>query len=562
MEKTKKQNLWFLTGLFGIGLILFWRCFYSVNTTDEAYYVGTVYRLWFGDGMLCDEWNPTQQMCSFWLYPFYAIFRLILGSNEGMILAFRLLYIIFQLLISGYLYGKLKNYGYVSIFPIFFYLLSTAFNINSLSYNTMANSAHVALLVTLAVMERPNWKNCIWCGIFASIVVMGNPYAVFAYILYGILCGAVTLAFKKQKKEAPVCLRFLTFFRISLTAAAVLILFLIFTFRNATLERILKNLPYIVGDQEHYQRWNVKISDYFRYFREYYLGCTLVPIAAGIIASFDKKRTAHAWAYMGGSIAAIVPYMIYHGLISDYVPVNLVTVPVCFLGIPAYTVLKNRPNKIFYAWYVPAMLYPFIVQITSNTGPLAVSSAFVTAGAAALLMTALWAREQEQKVVRRLSYAVLILQLVIMLSLRITYVWADASLSELTTKVDRGAAKGLYTTAEVVQYYNEMYDDLDSLHMTEEDGLLVIGSDPLLYLYAEKEVASYSTWQVYTNETRLYRYYEIHDGEGKFPSVVYCVGADERIFDSILVERLLLPMDYEWKTLQHGIAFYTERPLN
>ena len=110
MEKMKKQNLWFLAGLLGIGLILFWRCFYSVNTTDEAYYIGTVYRLWFGDGMLCDEWNPTQQMCSFWLYPFYAFFRMILGSNDGMILAFRLLYIIFQLFVSGYIYGKLKKY--------------------------------------------------------------------------------------------------------------------------------------------------------------------------------------------------------------------------------------------------------------------------------------------------------------------------------------------------------------------------------------------------------------------------------------------------------------------
>ena len=53
--------------------------------------------------------------------------------------------------------------------------------------------------------------------------------------------------------------------------------------------------------------------------------------------------------------------------------------------------------------------------------------------------------------------------------------------------------------------------------------------------------------------------YEIHDGEGKFPSVIYCVGADETIFDSILVDKLLMPMDYEWVQLKHGIAFYTAR---
>lgn len=559
MEKEKKQNLWFLAGLLGIGLILFWRCFYSVNTTDEAYYIGTVYRLWFGDGMLCDEWNPTQQMCSFWLYPFYVLFRVILGSNDGMILAFRLLYIVFQLFISGYLYQKLKSYGFVSFPAIFFYLLSTAFNINSLSYNTMANSALVALLVTLAMMEKPDWKNCIWCGIFASIVVMGNPYAVVAYVLYGIVCAAVTLILKKSGKEILVSLQFKTFFRISLTAAGVLVIFLLFTFWHATLERIIKNLPYIVGDQEHVQRWNVKISDYFRYFREHYLGSTIVPIIVSILALIDKNREKHGMIYMGISVISIVPYMIYHGLVSDYVPINLVTVPVCFLGLPAYIVSKRRLSRVFYIWYLPALVYPIIVQITSNTGPLAVSAGFVTAGAASVLLAASWAREQENKILKNILYAVIVLQLAIMLFLRISYVWVDAPLSELTTKVERGAAKGLYTTESTAQYYEEMYDDLDALNMKEEDGLLVVGSEPLLYLYADRQVASYSTWQVYTNETRLYRYYEIHDGEGRFPSVVYCAEADQTIFDSILVEKLLLPMGYEWVQLQHGIAFYTSR---
>ena len=559
MEKMKKQNLWFLAGLLGIGLILFWRCFYSVNTTDEAYYIGTVYRLWFGDGMLCDEWNPTQQMCSFWLYPFYAFFRMILGSNDGMILAFRLLYIIFQLFVSGYIYGKLKKYGYISFLPIFFYLLSTAFNINSLSYNTMANSALVALLVTLVMMEKPDWKNSIWCGIFASIVVMGNPYAVFAYVLYGAACVIVTLLFKKWNKEIPVSLQFTTFFKMSLTAAGVLVIFLIFTFWHATLERIVKNLPYIVGDQEHIQRWNVKISDYFRYFKEHYLGAVLVPIVVSVSALFDQKRVKHGAVYMALSAAAILPYMIRHGLVSNYVPINLVTVPICFLGFTAYVVSEKKLRRVFYIWYLPAMVYPFIVQFTSNTGPLAVSAGFVTAGAASVLLAASWAMEQENRLVKNALHGVIILQLMIMLFLRITYVWVDAPLSELTTKVERGAAKGLYTTEAAAQYYEEMYDDIDALNMTEDDGFLVVGSEPLLYLYADRQVASYSTWQVYTNETRLYRYYEIHDGEGRFPSVVYCAEADETIFESILVEKLLIPMGYEWKQLQHGIAFYTPR---
>ncbi len=559
MEKIKKQNLYFFAGLLGIGLILFWRCFYSVNTTDEAYYIGTVYRLWFGDGMLCDEWNPTQQMCSFWLYPFYALFRVILGSNEGMILAFRLLYIAFQLGISRYLYEKLKKFGMICVFPIFFYLLSTAFNINSLSYNTMANSAWIALLVTLVMLEKPDWKSCIWCGILASIVVMGNPYAVIAYILYGLGCAVITLLFQKFQKEIPVSVRFETFLKMSLTAAGVLAVFLLFTFWHAAPERILKNLPYIIGDQEHVQRWDVKILDYFRYFKEHYLGCTLIPMAVSIAALFDRKREDHGRIYMGITLAFVVPYMIWHGLFSDYVPVNLVTVPVCMLGLTAFVISREKLSKVFYIWYIPSMIYPFIVQITSNTGPLAVSAAFMSAGAASLFLTGFWAVEQKNKWIKNSLYTVLVCQLLIMLFLRVTYVWADAPLSELTTKVERGAAKGLYTTAEAALYYEELYDDLDSLDMTQEDGLLVVGSEPLLYLYADRQVASYSTWQVYTNETRLYRYYEIHDGEGRFPTVVYCVEADETIYDSILVEKLLVPMGYESVQLKHGIAFYSPR---
>lgn len=557
MDRSRKQSLWFLAGFLGIGLILFWRCFYSVNTTDEAYYIGTVYRLWTGDGMLCDEWNPTQQMCSFWLYPFYALFRLILGSNEGMILAFRLLYVVFQLLLSGYLYQRLQKFGNIRMFAVLFYLLSTAFNINSLSYNTMANSALIALLATLSTMKEGDWKDAVWAGLFASVLVMANPYALFAYLLYGIASLCVSVLFRKKEKMLPAALQFRTFWRMSLTAAVVFLAFLAFTLWHASIDRILRNLPYIIGDQEHVQRWDVKIFDYFRYFREHYLGCTVVPLAVTLAAILDRKRVEHGALYMGLNLLVILPYMIYHGVISDYVPVNLVTVPVSMLGLTAYVVSKEKMKRVFYTWYLPALFYPFIVQITSNTGILAVSAGFMTAGAAAVMLSTHWATEQDRKSFRWVIYGVLFLQLTLMLFLRITYVWADGELSELDTRVTRGAAKGIYTSAEKVQYYNELYDDLDALEMREKDDFLVVGSDPLLYLYAERKVASYSTWQVYADETRLYRYYEVESG--RFPSVIYCVDADETVFESILVDAYLLPMGYEWEELAHGIAFYTAR---
>lgn len=565
MKKLKNRNLWFIAGLLGIGCILFWRCFYSVNTTDEAYYVGTVFRLWKGDGMLCDEWNPTQQLSSFWLYPFYCLFRLILGSNGGMILAFRLLYIVFQLGISGYLYRKLKDYGWAGMGAVFFYLLSTAFNINSLSYNTMANSALLVTLVTLVCMKKINWRDCIIAGVFASIAVMANPYAVIVYILY--VAGTLLAGLRKKKdcQKIQPGFQISAMIRISITALAVLCVFVLFTLKNATLEEIWKNLPYILGDEEHQQRWNVKFSDYLRYFQKYYYWSAFGNLSLVLMAIFDKQRIRHRKWWVLAAFLVTMPDMIYHGWRSDYVPINLVTVPICFMGAVIYMVLEKKPKTIFYFWYLPGMLYPLLVQIASNTGPLAVSAAFMTAGSAAVLFLGICSYEMLEKkgsLEKLMSVAVIgavIFQLATMLVLRITYVWADADMASLDTRVTRGPAKGLYTTAESVEYYDQIFDDLDSLEMTEEDGFLVVGADPMLYLYADREVASYSTWRVFTNETRLYRYYEIHEGEGKFPTVVYCVNADDSIYDSIFVEKMLMPMGYESKVLSQGIAFYTPR---
>ena len=95
----------------------------------------------------------------------------------------------------------------------------------------------------------------------------------------------------------------------SLTAAVVLIVFLIFTFQNATLERIIKNLPYIIGDQEHVYIWNDKIEGYIRIFRKHYLGVVVVPILVSVIARIDKKRVQHGWVYMGLTAASVLPYI-------------------------------------------------------------------------------------------------------------------------------------------------------------------------------------------------------------------------------------------------------------
>ena len=79
-----------------------------------------------------------------------------------------------------------------------------------------------------------------------------------------------------------------------------------------------------------------------------------------------------------------------------------------------------------------------------------------------------------------------------------------------------------------------MLKELDTLSLTKEDQLLVVGIAPWIYLYAEAGCGSYSTWQVDENTTQLSAYYELHPD--KFPTVIYMMHWGEDFMKSPLAQ--------------------------
>ena len=93
-------------GLFVLAeLLLIRRSFYGFNTADEMYFIGTSERIFRGERILIDEWNPTQQLCSFLLHPIYCMMREGLGSTEGIVMASRFLYLAFEGLLTVFRAG-------------------------------------------------------------------------------------------------------------------------------------------------------------------------------------------------------------------------------------------------------------------------------------------------------------------------------------------------------------------------------------------------------------------------------------------------------------------------
>ena len=75
--------------------VLLYRCFFSFVWSDESFYLSLVHRFWAGDAPIVDEWSGVQFYAVI-LLPVYSLYRLLVGSSDGVYLFFRILAVVSQ----------------------------------------------------------------------------------------------------------------------------------------------------------------------------------------------------------------------------------------------------------------------------------------------------------------------------------------------------------------------------------------------------------------------------------------------------------------------------------
>lgn len=551
MAGRRKQHLIFI-GLFLIlELIFIWRSYYGFNTADEMYYIGTSERIFRGEKILIDEWNPTQQLCAFVLHPIYCLIRLCLGSTEGIVMAVRFLYLIYSAVLTLFFYLRFQRRGYSSFGPVFLFLIYAPFSICAMSYNSIESGILPVILAVLSAKMEHSVPEYILCGILMAVVVLANPFAIIMYAGYGLVCLIATIRGGKKGEQPEGALRFRSFLWMTAGAALMLALFLIFAFQRGTLGEMLANIPHIVNDPEHRQDYWYKTWRYFELcFKNFkYMFCILGGVYAATL--FDKNRCRHGLVYMILSSIAIFPYLIYYGFIFDNIGVNYQMLPLAFWCLEAYLVTKKKDKRLFYGWYLPAMIFTIVVQYATNTGIVAISMAYGMCSWVGLMFVADWVEEQKDehsgmlrfrgrpyyRAVVACTAAILLLQFAGTVFLRMTYALGDNRVWKLTAQMDRGPLKNVYTTPEMTEWYGQVLDELDMLELTEDDEIMVVGVAPWIYLYVDAGCGNYSTWQVHENSMQLYDYYALHPD--KFPNVIYMAHWADKFLESELSSQFL-----------------------
>lgn len=524
-------------------MILFlWRCFYSVNYYDEPYGIAVTWRFFKGGALLAEDWHPSQQLTSWILYPLYLFWYMILGGNEGIQLAFRISYVVLQGILTLYCYHRLKRYGYFAASAALLFMFSVHNNMTTVNYNTIGIGCMMALLTTLFTEEDYHRKTLILCGILTAVVVLAQPYTILVFASWGItVCLARIFA---GERPLPRLLQIRTFFYVGIGAAIMLAVFLIIVFSRAGLSEVLTGVYYNLSDPEHQMDLSYKVSKYFERFYRYYKYQILMMFASAIVGYFKEGQFKKNLRILCTILSTVVfaGTLIYHGWISDYVPIDFISVPMAFYGLALYGISRKKNRKLFWGWMVPAFLYTFCVQLATDTGILAVSAATIIASAGGSLFVA-EAFFQERDVlsknrIRFLAVVLIALNLLqggLFLYQRLHYTWWSAPVGECTEVMRKGPAKGIRTTKEDLLWYENALAEIDSLHLTKKDRLLIMEHASWLYLYADVPVATYSFWAV-GEENFLEEYYRQYPE--KIPTIVYLSDVEDAINKSYVAKFL------------------------
>ena len=233
------------------GLILLIRCSYSFCWSDETFYLSTCHRFFTGDSMFLHEWFPTQ-LSSLILLPFYSLYMLVFGSNTGIVLYFRILFVVMSLINSAVMYNILRQH--ISVFSscicalmLMFY---THLNIATLSYYTISVQFFLmSMLLIYHYYKSYDSRHLLIAGILFAVSVLALPTLSIAY--FALVCVIAVLIFLSSLSILPEGFKnsvgdaelktvlFHTFIGICIPA----VLFFIFLLGNVPISDFIRGIP-------------------------------------------------------------------------------------------------------------------------------------------------------------------------------------------------------------------------------------------------------------------------------------------------------------------------------
>ncbi len=511
-------------------LFLLWRAFKGFCWSDESFYISTTDRFFRGEIPLVDEWFRTQ-MSSLILVPFYALYVLIAGSNAGIILYFRLLYLVFSLVAALVTYRVLKkDYpDHVAVVPALFLMCYAHLNNATFSYYMLSCLfTELALILIYDHNTTKKKAELFVAGILIALGVLCMPlfaagYALIMLALFAALFAKRFLPLPRRIKETIdseklVKISVYTIAGIALCAVS----FMIYIFSRMDLKYLLETLPYALVDNEHNESLGYFIRKPNRCLTEvfgtYITYASYLLIAVSFL--FQKILKKHPFREISVGAAIIIFILMSYKAFGH---TGYMQVVFFMFMIPVYFVSEKKNAGLFWLMSVPAVLVALIYCFASSDFlyVMAIGAAIGTPAGVCALYDLVRIKDEEDKADAKTGSSVRILGIALTLvclyalgttfALRLVNVYRDAPVTRLTRRIPSGIAKGLYTTDEHLEMYDDVYETIDEFCSKDGGNILFSKILPWGYLATDMRCAYPTTWRATAyDKDQLDLYYKIN----------------------------------------------------
>ena len=492
--------------LFAVGaIILFIKCFYSFCWSDETFYFSTCHRFFTGDSIFLNEWFPTQ-LSSVILLPFYSLYMILTGSNAGIILYFRILFVIMSTVNAVVMYNILRAHAgnFISVTCALMLMFYTHLNIATLSYYTLSVQLFLmSMLLIYHYFKSRNKNHLIISGVLFALSVLSLPTLCIAYFIVMIAIGLILLAARFLRLSEDIknnisaaCLTDIvkyTFIGILIPA----VLFFIFMLINVPVSDFIRGIPYVLSDEEHGTSFIYPIRKFFIGINEVYgfgAYASYLLIIVSFVSSFFKLFKSRMFFLLMfiADIILFIEFFICSAGHTGYIQTAL-----CLFTLPLFFMTPKKDLKIFFIFVISGMIFSLVYSYSSNGYLYVLSMGHFISSIGCAMLTEQFTLQMlmndkpepastpavpenrsipetapsdtsspaapavDSWFIKNLGHiclisctAVICAVLVQTMMLRLVNIYRDAPIQMLNFKMTDGPAKGLYTTADHYVAYN------------------------------------------------------------------------------------------------------------
>ncbi len=540
--RTKRSLPYILIALGALLLII--RAFYSFCWSDETFYFSTCHRFYMGDDIFKEEWFPTQ-LSSLILLPFYALYMVQAGSNTGVILYFRILFVIVSTLNATVMFNILKRRAsalsaLICSLCVMFY---AHLNIATLSYYTISVQMFLmSMLLIYHYYSSLKKRHLVYSGILFSLSVLSLPtlsVAYFAVVFLLIVIMFIPGVFKLSESHAAPIKNALLKEIILYTLAGIAIpaiLFMAYLLTTVPVSEFIKGIPYVLSDEEHatsivypFKKFFIGINEVFGYgaYASYLL------IVTTFLTSFFRVFRKQ-WFRISVLIADLILFV--YLFIYAFGHTGYIQTVICLFTLPLFFTQEKKDLKAFFTFIAGGMIFSLVFSYSSNGYLYVLSMGHFIASIGCILILDQYAKEhaKDGKILSRICIigctATVCIALIQTMSLRIVNVYRDAPLYLLTSRITKGPAAGLMTTEDHYRAYMTVYDTLqeycqssdlsvpsiypNSMELDSKNvgNIFITKLLPWGYMCTDLRCGAPTTWRTPFNSIRLQPYYEMNPG--------------------------------------------------